>query len=402
MRVLYISRAVPEDYLNEINKRTNASIYPQQTFDLSFAASISINNEVTAYSLTPYKSFPKSKKIFIPSKKINFKNIKINIIGTLNIKILKQIINAIMLFFITLKFLLTNKKQDSIIIIGFPTLEMMVPVFASTLFINQKKILVIPDLPDLLIKYTSNNKQRHSFLTKRQLNYKYIDMMDGYIFLTKHMDETLNSKNKPSIVIEGLIDTSTILDSSNSNKYKPDMNNVILYAGSLNEKFGVKALVDSLKYVKTKNVVIELYGHGDYVENIKMIALNDKRIFYGGVVSRSAVIKLEHKASLLINPRPIANDFTKYSFPSKTIEYMVTGTPLMTTRLPGIPDVYFDYVYTIDEDSPEGIAKSIDAFFDLNIVERISKGELARNFILENKSIEKTAELINDFINKCK
>lgn len=399
MKVLYISRAIPEDYLNEINRNKNASVFPQQTFDFSFAKSLSTNYEVSAYSLSPLKSFPKSKKIFITSKKILYENMIINIIPTINIKILKQIINSIIIFFITLKFIIINRNKDSIIIVGFPALEMMIPIIATKIYKKQKRILVVPDLPDLLVNYTSNQTKKRISCINR-VNYKYIEKMDGYVLLTKYMNEALNKKNRPYIVIEGLIDTSKMISFSNSKHNDQDDNHTILYAGSLNEKFGVKSLVEALDHIQTKNIKIQLYGNGDYTEKIKSLALGDSRIEYGGVVSRSSIIELQCKASLLINPRPIASEFTKYSFPSKTIEYMLSGTPFLTTRLPGIPDEYFNYLYVIDDDSPIGIAKSIDSFFNLDKLERENKGRLAQNYIIENKNLEKTSELIRVFINQ--
>jgi len=51
----------------------------------------------------------------------------------------------------------------------------------------------------------------------------------------------------------------------------------------------------------------------------------------------------------------------RYSFPSKLIEYMASATPVLTTRLPGIPPEYEPYVYWIEDDSVEGIEHSLRA-----------------------------------------
>ena len=54
------------------------------------------------------------------------------------------------------------------------------------------------------------------------------------------------------------------------------------------------------------------------------------------------------EAKLLINLRNPEDKYTKYSFPSKTFEYMVSGTPFFTTKLEGIPSEYYNYLYCID------------------------------------------------------
>ena len=70
------------------------------------------------------------------------------------------------------------------------------------------------------------------------------------------------------------------------------------------------------------------------------------------------VVSAELEASLLINPRPTHEEFTKYSFPSKNMEYMASGTPVLTTKLPGMPADYYPYVFLVNDESAEGMAKA--------------------------------------------
>ena len=57
-----------------------------------------------------------------------------------------------------------------------------------------------------------------------------------------------------------------------------------------------------------------------------------------GCVTNDEIVRLQCEATLLVNPRPSDKEFCKYSFPSKTIEYMASGTPVLMTKLPGVPD----------------------------------------------------------------
>ena len=38
-----------------------------------------------------------------------------------------------------------------------------------------------------------------------------------------------------------------------------------------------------------------------------------------------------------VNPRQNNEEFTKYSFPSKTMEYLASGVPVVAYKLDGIP-----------------------------------------------------------------
>ena len=79
---------------------------------------------------------------------------------------------------------------------------------------------------------------------------------------------------------------------------------------------------------------------------------------------------------------------------------MLSGTPLLTTKLPGIPKEYFDYLYTFEEETIEGFAKKMQAILALSPAELKTMGLNAQRFILEHKNnIIQTKRLIHFFKN---
>ena len=87
-----------------------------------------------------------------------------------------------------------------------------------------------------------------------------------------------------------------------------------------------------------------------------------------------------------MNPRPTTEEFTKYSFPSKNMEYMVSGTPLLTTRLPGMPKEYYPYVFLIEDETIDGYAKALADALSRTEDELVNFGQKAKKFVLENKN----------------
>ncbi len=77
--------------------------------------------------------------------------------------------------------------------------------------------------------------------------------------------------------------------------------------------------------------------------------MKDKRIMLKGLLKREEVLRLQKSCMVLLNPRPSHHEYTKYIFQSKSLEYMSSGTPVITSRLPGIPKKYYDYVYLIED-----------------------------------------------------
>lgn len=216
---------------------------------------------------------------------------------------------------------------------------------------------------------------------KIPLTWNLIKKFDSYVVLTKQMLQKLNGKKK-SVVLEGQADINFPQNINPEDKKYEDF--VCLYAGSVHERYGIKALIDGFLKANIPNSRMIVFGGGDYAECLKKI--NDKRIDYRGIQPNEVVLKEEQKATLLINPRPTDADYVLYSFPSKTIEYMTTGTPVLTTKLAGIPEEYYDYIYFFDGFDSDNISNKIKEMSSYDKEELFNKGRAAKNFVLKQKN----------------
>ena len=141
-----------------------------------------------------------------------------------------------------------------------------------------------------------------------------------------------------------------------------------------------------------------LCGSGPITEYINACAKTDSRIENLGRVSREDAVRLQKSVSLLVNPRQPNGGITRYSFPSKTMEYMSSGTPMIGYRLEGIPDEYFDFMVVPDDLSVEALTMAIE--HELSMPEDClsEKGEKAKKFIIENKSAKAQVSKIINFM----
>lgn len=258
-----------------------------------------------------------------------------------------------------------------------------------------KTISIIPDL--LRDMYINDNSK--SFITSLKNLYlkpalKCQSRYDGYIYLTDAMHEVV-APQKPYMVMEGIADISSATPPDISNKAEKRS---IMYAGMLHEKYGIINLLDAFDELSDKDTELWLFGDGSAVDQIKERAKSNPQIKYFGIVNRDEILKYEKKATLLINPRNPKDEFTKYSFPSKTIEYMLSGTPLITTKLPGIPDEYFEFIFSVDSNEVESLYNAMIGALEKSDEELISIGKKAQSFILDNKHSQKQVKRIIDFI----
>jgi glycosyltransferase involved in cell wall biosynthesis len=184
--------------------------------------------------------------------------------------------------------------------------------------------------------------------------------------------------------MEGLVDHDLVKSSDNTIR---DINKkVILYTGSLNIQFGIMDLLDAIDLIANYNYEFWICGSGEAEKEIEKRCAHDKRIKYFGYVAKNEILKLQQKATVLINPRNNEGEYTKYSFPSKTMEYLMSGKPVIMYKLDGIPDEYDPFLYYITGNSPRDIANKIIEVAGKSQAELDVCGNRARQFVMKNKN----------------
>lgn len=289
------------------------------------------------------------------------------------------------------------KRKDIILVVNTLDYSMATGALLASKLTNIVSIGIVTDLPQMIQK--TLNKSQLSYIEKNssKLFNLTINWFNGFVLLTNQMNKIVNIKSKPFCIIEGLVDIN-LRDKKHPDVRQPQR--VIMYAGGLYETYGVKLLLESFIHLDYEDVQLSIYGNGPMVQEINDYCRKDKRIVYNGLVSNEKIVEEQHKATLLVNPRPSTEAFTEYSFPSKNMEYMASGTPLVTTCLPGIPEEYNKYVYIFEEETIEGFERTFNHILSLSEKSLTEKGLEAREFVLNSKNnkiqTEKVLNLLKD------
>lgn len=228
------------------------------------------------------------------------------------------------------------------------------------------------------------------------LVYFLIRHCTDYVVLTKAMNQRINKKGKPYVVLEGHADIT--MEAREPSLAKKAKKRVCLYAGSIHKIYGIGRLVEGFRMAAIPDTELHIYGSGDYRQELERIAARDPAIFYGGMLLPSQVVEKEMEATLLINPRPSDEEYVRYSFPSKTMEYMSTGTPVLTTALPCLPEAYLPYLYFIRDETPQGIADALKNVLSASDEALLAKGIQARRFVLEQRNNVVQAEKVLEML----
>lgn len=205
-----------------------------------------------------------------------------------------------------------------------------------------------------------------------------------YVLMTEEMNAVVNPKGKPYTVLEGHADAAMArVGPSQSRKGET---RICLYAGSIHRIYGIDKLVEGFLKANLPNTQLHIYGTGDYQQTLEQIAANHPSVFYGGLLLPRQVVEKEMEATLLVNPRPSDEAFVRYSFPSKTMEYMSTGTPVLMTKLPCLPKEYLPHLYLIADETPDGIARALRETLQQDDETLFQKGMEARRFVLSQRN----------------
>lgn len=394
MDILYISALSSERLINDIYHKTNENPgFAVQKFSRLIVGGLIANGHNVVALSNPPITRNYSKKFCVKLKSEYENDIRYKYIPYINIPILKHICVFLYSFIYILTWGLNSRENKRVICDALSISAIMGTLLATK--INRVKCCgVFTDIYGLMVDANENS----SFMKKMatSINRWYSKMFSHYVLLTEEMNYIVNLNNRPYIVMEALCDSSDI-DCKNISREK-NYPKVILYAGGIEEKYGLKMLVEAFKLIDNKDVELRIYGSGSYVKELREECLSDSRIRYMGVKSNSEVIDAEYSATLLVNPRFTTEEFTKYSFPSKNMEYMVSGTPLLTTVLPGMPREYHNYVFLLDEESVDGYARKIREVVQLDPKYLEQVGRAAREYVIMQKNNIKQTERIASLI----
>lgn len=375
MQILYGYSNCTNRIYEQIFKDKNIKVL---TADQKYHSLLIEGLQKNGLSITCFSGLPinrvVTKKIWISEPNEVEHGVHYRYYKTLNFPIVRQIMIFLGGFFNTILF--KGDGTPKVLICDYLNVANSFGMVIASRIRKIPVVLIVTDLPE----FEGGGK------LLRKVNAKLFEMADGFILLTKQMDERINKRNVPSIVLEGHVDSEHIPSTTEKRtEYETGIREIV-YAGSIKKIYGIQSLVEGFIEADIPDTKLVVYGDGDYRDELIQKSKEYPNIQYLGVKPNRDVVDRENRAALLVNPRPIEPEYTKYSFPSKNMEYMASGTPLMTTKLPGMPEEYYPYVYLLENESSKGISDLLKSIFGKSREERYSLGNRAREFVLNKKS----------------
>lgn len=243
--------------------------------------------------------------------------------------------------------------------------------------------LIVPDLPQFMSLNGKSNSIRTAFFrhvyhvfNKRKKN------IDYYSLITDQMGSYLDIDPGKYVVIDGMTEGENNISKSDK-KMNPKSTFSFLYTGGLSASYGADVLLSSFTSLDNPDIELWICGDGPYTDEIVNRSKIDKRIKYFGVLPQNECIDLQHKASCLINPRE-DSDITAYSFPSKTMEYLKSGKPVIAKKLSGMSEEYADVFFQFDDF--EKLSDVMDKVSKMGKEQLQEIGDRGRLFVVKKKN----------------
>ena len=313
---------------------------------------------------------------------------------TINLFGIKQITRLYTLTKEIGKWIKKNRTDKVIVLYSLNTSFLFSLILAQFLYGRTKTCLIVPDLP---LFYINNQGKSKIYRVIKKLDWivmkKLSKTMDSYILLTKQMKEILDIGQKPYIVNEGIC-----TDEKYNEQENMILDKSITYTGTIDREFGVLSLIKNFLNCAEADWVLNIAGGGNAQKDVVHYAKKDHRIKYWGVLTNEETKRLQRTSRILVNPRSSEEEFTKYSFPSKTMEYLKAGRPIIMHHLPGIPKDYDPYLKYFKNMEDDAILQGFLEIMSKSDEELNRIGENGKRFVETNKSVYVQGRKIKEFL----
>lgn len=399
MRLIYIGFIVPE----KIAQKSKAVSIAGNNMEIGVLNHLckKYENQIDIISITPIASYPRENRVFHRKQTYQVNNyIKTNAIGFINIPIIKQLSIMFSLIIELIKLLKVNKKtNDKIVIMTYNSMSFLsIPVFVINVFFNIVKVCLVVDIP------VTFQKKRHKYLEIARYidNFIALKAFKNYDAMVTLVEKTVNdyAPGVPYKVIDYCVCNTAKIKYKEDNRIFVEKSQItVTFTGAIEKYYGVNEMIQSVLHLPA-HFILQLYGKGSLVQEVNNIQSDNQRIRYMGLVSNKDAVKAQQFADILLLIRTDP-ELNKYGLPSKIIEYLASGTPVISNRIASIPNDLDQFINYIDDTNPISIANKISSITNPeNYNKVLDRANKAREHIKENYVWEKQADKIWGYLNE--
>ncbi len=399
--VCFVGTMVPEEEFARIQSKSKvkAAISPN-TMQINLYNSLSqVCDDVRYISYPAVAAWPRSRVICTRKKQMALSNgLPVDQIFMLNLPGLKQLTVFLSTLFSLLRWARKRRDKSCSIITYADFSEYCLPALWVGRLYKIPVCLFLTELPGYAHYKTGKRSLRDRLIIQSERFKKSLySRYDGFVVVSAHSVEPVGVGSRPWTVVEGFAEEDLYTAQQCAAEPVP----TAMYAGSLGAAYNIPMLCDAFRSLKGDYRLL-ICGDGSYREYVQQAAEQDSRISYLGRLPREEVIRLERRCHLLIHAKDAGDEHSRYAFSTKILEYMTSGTPVLTTRVDGVPQEYYPHAFVVEGQGQEALAKALEQTLSLPVEQLQEKGRQAQQFVMENKSRKIQGQKIMDMLRSIK
>ncbi len=350
-----------------------------------------------AVSFKPVPSFPRGRPLWVARETaVTASGIELRLLPFVNLTPLKQLSLGLGVGWEILKWSLAHRTGKHRVVISY---NLSVPPGLCTYVASRlARVKVVAFLSDIDVPgqtVPATLLRRFDYRLHRLL----IPRLDGRVVVADSIAETF-AKGKSYLRAEGGVGAE-MLDRMQRSRAAPPKESGrirIVLAGRLDETNGVKLMLDASELLLGDRYEFWIAGSGPLSELVAEAAGRDPRIVYAGFLPLDELYSLYLSADVLVNARITQDLNTRFFFPSKLLEFMATGIPVISTCSGHIETDFGHALFLLREETPQALASLIERVSTLPHDIRVGVGKVARDCILATKTWTVQGQRIADYL----
>ena len=378
--------------------KTPASSTAANLFQLNFLSAFRRSGLPMAdvFSYLPMPSFPRHPQLFFTGGRERLADgTQVRFLPFLNLGPLKILTLGIASFFQTLGWGFRHRKSERRIAIAYNLNAP--PAWPIWLGCKLTRTEFVPFIGDIYVPgevIPNGWLRRLEFEAQKRI----IPKVDGLLVANKAIVNDF-AEGRESLVMEGGVPESFVRKfESKPERSKEEFH--VVFAGQLSELNGVELLLEAIKLIQSPKFRFTIAGAGALKDMVKHAARLDSRVCYAGLLPHRDLEDLYRTADLVLSLRRTDNRTHRYVFPSKVIECLATGVPLLTTCTGHAETEFGEFAILLREECPNAVARAIQEVACWPETKRAELGSRAQEYVLEHRTWESNIVRLEEYLRR--
>lgn len=344
------------------------------------------------FSVEPVPSFPRAWRLIGRSGPREVAGLRVRLIPFLNLQPFKALTAGLGVAMAIIAWAWRHRHRDRIIHVFNMTMPPGVFVWAAARLTGSRVTVSALDVwkPGTLVPDTL--LWRLDFRMQRWL----LPRFDGLMVVSPVIAEEL-MPGRRVCVLEGGVDGARFKMAPKAHAEAGAERFRVVLSGSLADFNGVELALAALSHLPS-DVELVVAGAGPLANLVRERAVTDPRVNFRGFLSFDEVLALYGTADLLLNVRLTKTIDTRYFFPSKLMELLASGTPVLSTCTGQVESEYGHVLYLLRDETPTALAAKITEIRATTVEARRTLGARAREFMFKEKTWERQGQRLAAYL----